>query len=118
FDAAGAARHFRRVGVWLALVSVQEGSSANGHRGLQLLGLAHEYQPAVIGYIKPFMGVGGPGVGSGVAVQQVGALWGGGSPQTKGAVHMYPGAGFVGDSCNLAHRVEGAGVDVTRLATD
>ena len=73
------------------------------------MGVADKDDAAVVGDIKPFMTIGGPGIGGGIV--------GGGGPEAEGAIDVDPGIGLFGELDEFG-RVEGAGVDVAGLETD
>src|SRR3972149_6778509 len=79
--------------------------------------ITHTRKPAVVRNVQPFVGVGCPGIGFSYSLRMMKAAWCCNCPESKGPVHIDPGAGIMRFLADDINRIECARIDVPCLNT-
>ena len=118
-DPARPARHLRRVVAGLPRIAGDEIGRARGHGGLEVLGVGYENDPAVVGHVQPFVGIGRPRVvRDGIPAARCARSGQAAAHSPKAPSTCTQESDACGRSRRSPRRIEGPGVDVAGLNAD
>ena len=80
--------------------------------------VAHDHDSVVVRHVQPLVRVGGPRIRKLGAIEQGTAIATGTAPQSECSIDMQPCSAIVRDVREIAQRIDGAGVHVSRLGAD